>query len=89
MGELGVKGPLEYLLVSATTLVSLLFIYMIPIDCKVTKSSLYLYGYYSLGQLYMSIPVCNYGEMLLMEFCGPTIKKPYELEASKSPEEVQ
>jgi len=30
-----VKGPLEYLQVSATTLMSLLFIYMIPIDCKI------------------------------------------------------
>ena len=30
--ELGIKCPLEYL--QATTLISLLFIYMIPIDCK-------------------------------------------------------
>ena len=34
--ELGIKGPLECLKMSATTLVSLLFIYMIPIDCKIT-----------------------------------------------------
>ena len=32
--ELGIKGPLEYLQVKATTLVSLFFIYMIPIACK-------------------------------------------------------
>jgi len=32
-------GPLEYLQVLATTLVSLLFIYVIPIDCKITKFS--------------------------------------------------
>ena len=30
------KGPLEYLQVWATTLVSLSFIYMIPIACKIT-----------------------------------------------------
>jgi len=33
---------LEYLQVLATTLVSLFFIYMIPIDCKVANFSLYL-----------------------------------------------
>ena len=36
MAELGIKGPLEYLQVSATNFVSLLFIYMIPIDYKIT-----------------------------------------------------
>ena len=35
VAKLGIKGPLEYLQVSATTLMSLLFIYMIPIDCKI------------------------------------------------------
>ena len=40
MAELGIKGPLEYLQVQATTLVSLL---LIPIACKITKFSLYLY----------------------------------------------
>ena len=39
VAELGIKGPLEYLQVQATTLVSLLFIYMIPIDCKITNFS--------------------------------------------------
>ena len=34
VAELGIKGPIEYLQVYATTLVSLLFIYMIPIACK-------------------------------------------------------
>ena len=43
LAELGIKGPLEYLQVYATTLVSLLFIYVIPIDCKITNFSLYLY----------------------------------------------
>jgi len=38
----GIKGPLEYLQVSATTLVSLLFISMIPIAYKITNFSLYL-----------------------------------------------
>jgi len=42
VAELGIKGPLEYLQVLATTLVSLLFIYMIPIACKITNFSLYL-----------------------------------------------
>ena len=42
VAELGIKGPLEYLQVYATTLVSLLFIYMIPIACKITNFSLYL-----------------------------------------------
>ena len=41
VAELGIKGPLGYLQVSATTLVSLLFIYTIPTDCKITKFSLY------------------------------------------------
>ena len=45
VADLRIKGPLEYLLVSATTLVSLLFIYMIPIDYKITKFSLCLYTY--------------------------------------------
>ena len=31
--------------VQGTTLVSLLFIYMIPIDCKITKFSLYLFPF--------------------------------------------
>jgi len=35
VAELGIKGSLEYLQVLATTLVSSLFIYMIPIDCKI------------------------------------------------------
>ena len=39
---LGIKGPLEYLQVWATTLVPLLLIYMIPIAYKITKFSLYL-----------------------------------------------
>ena len=34
MAKLGIKGPLEYLQVSATTLLYLL--YMIPIACKAT-----------------------------------------------------
>ena len=33
---IGIKCPLEYLQVWATTLVSLLFIHMIPIACKIT-----------------------------------------------------
>jgi len=33
----GIKCPLEYLQVYSTTLVSLLFITMIPIDCKITN----------------------------------------------------
>ena len=37
MAELEIKGPLEYLQVQATTLVSLLFIHLIPIDCKITN----------------------------------------------------
>jgi len=37
VAELGIKGPLEYLQVYATTLISLLFIYMIPIACKITN----------------------------------------------------
>ena len=36
VAELGIKGPLEYLQVQATTLVSLLHIHMIPIACKIT-----------------------------------------------------
>jgi len=40
VAELGIKGPLEYL--QATTPVSLLFIYMIPITCKITIFFLYL-----------------------------------------------
>ena len=43
VAELGIKGPLQYLQVSATTLVSLLFIYMISIDCKTTNFSLCLW----------------------------------------------
>ena len=39
---LGIKGPLKYLQVWATTLVPLLFVYMIPIAYKITKFSLYL-----------------------------------------------
>ena len=46
VAELGTKSPLEYLQVLATTLVSLLFIYMIPIDCKITIFSLYLFVYF-------------------------------------------
>jgi len=46
VAELGIKGPLEYLRVLATTLVSLLFIYMIPIACKSTDFSLYLFVYF-------------------------------------------
>ena len=42
MADLGIKGPLEYLQEYATTLASLLFIYMIPIACKITNFSLYL-----------------------------------------------
>ena len=37
-----IKCPLEYLQAQVTTLVFLLFIYMIPIDCKITNFSLYL-----------------------------------------------
>jgi len=37
VAELGIKCLLQYLQVSATTLVSFLFIYMIPIDCKITN----------------------------------------------------
>jgi len=36
VAELGIESPLEYL---ATILVSLLFIYMIPIDRKITNFS--------------------------------------------------
>ena len=44
VAELGIKGPLQYLQVSATTLQCFLcFIYMIPIACKITKFSLYLF----------------------------------------------
>ena len=40
--ELGIKCALEYLQVQVITLVSLLFITMIPIGCKITNFSLYL-----------------------------------------------
>ena len=43
---LGIKYPLEYLQVQVITLVSSLFIIMIPIDCKITKFCLCLYTYY-------------------------------------------
>ena len=45
--ELVIKCPIEYLQVYRwpTTLVFLLFIYMIPIDRKITNFSLYLYTY--------------------------------------------
>jgi len=43
VAELGIKGPLEYLWVLATTLVSL---HMIPIACKITDFSLYLFVYF-------------------------------------------
>ena len=43
VAELGSKSPLEYLQVQDITLVSLLCIYMIPTDCKITNFSLYLY----------------------------------------------
>jgi len=42
VAELGIKSLLEYLQVWATTLVSLFFIYVIPIDCKIINFSLYL-----------------------------------------------
>ena len=41
----GINCPQKYLQVSAITLVSLLFIYMIPIDCKITIFFLYFFGY--------------------------------------------
>ena len=40
--ELGIKGPIEYLQVQATILVSLLSVYMIPIAYKITTFSVYL-----------------------------------------------
>ena len=40
--ELGIKCPIEYLQVQVTILVYFLFIYMIPINCKITNFSLYL-----------------------------------------------
>ena len=40
--NIGINCLLEYLQVLATTLVSLHFIYMIPIDCKITYFSLYI-----------------------------------------------
>ena len=45
VAELGIKGPLEYLQVWATTLVSLISIYMIPIACEITNFFLYLLKY--------------------------------------------
>ena len=44
--NIGIICPLEYMQVKATTLVSLLFIYMIPIACKITNFSLYLFVYF-------------------------------------------
>ena len=41
--NIGINCLLEYLQVSANTLVSLRFIYMIPSDCKITNFSLYLF----------------------------------------------
>ena len=41
--NIGIKCPLECLVVQATTLVSLLFIYMIPIDCKITYACLFAF----------------------------------------------
>ena len=35
VAKLEIQGPIEYLQVLATTLVSLLFIYMTPIECKI------------------------------------------------------
>ena len=40
VAELEIQDPLKYFQVSATTLASLLSIYMIPIDCKITIFSL-------------------------------------------------
>ena len=40
--ELRIKCPLEYLQVKVIILVFLLFITMIPIDCKITNFSIYL-----------------------------------------------
>ena len=40
---MGIKCILEYVQVLVITLVSLLFITMIPIDCKITNFSLYLF----------------------------------------------
>ena len=40
--NIGINRPLEYLQVYATTIVSLLFIYVIPIACKITKIFLIL-----------------------------------------------
>ena len=40
---IGINFPLEYLQVQVITLVSLLFITMIPIDCKFTNFSLYFF----------------------------------------------
>ena len=42
VAELGIKSPLEYLEVLAASLVSLIFIHIIPIDCKITNFSLSL-----------------------------------------------
>jgi len=42
VAKLGIKGPLQYLQMKATILVSLLFIYMIPIACKITNFFLIL-----------------------------------------------
>ena len=52
----GLNCPLEYLQVQTTALVSLLFIAMISIDCKITKFSLHLFVYflgdnYNIGKL--------------------------------------
>jgi len=40
----GIKYPLEYLQVQVTTLVSSLFIIVIPTDCKITNFSLCLFA---------------------------------------------
>ena len=44
--EIGIKDILENLHVSATTLLSSIFIYMIPTDSKITNYSLYLFVYF-------------------------------------------
>ena len=41
--EIGIKDILEYLQVSATTLLSSIFIYMIPIDYKIITFSLHYF----------------------------------------------
>ena len=81
VAELRIKGPLEYLQVQATTLVSLLFIYMIPIASKITKFSLLLYiqeqalqSSISISKMMFLYRNTKFFLYTLKQFCVPHVK---------------